>query len=988
MLARDSLARCSASPLGDNLECGVFHPSRAARLGTPGSTPLWSAAARRRFSAPHHDTVHLTNASAPKNGWVSFKPLFLLATVICVVAFLATITLSSRSYSLFSASSAESVYEDDLDRRLAQAATAALGDRRGTIIVMDPQTGRVRAVVNPEIAFAESLPPGSTIKPFSALAAMKSGLIDETSQTLCREKYTHEGFQTVCSHPRELAPMNPTEAIAYSCNYYFGKVGERLDESTFDSTLTEFGFGKSTGINSAVEAQGRIPRKAWHSQNAIGETDELQATPIQLLDAYAALINGGRLFTPQVASARGYVPQLRAKVAIKDEYRNQIVNGMRGAVRYGTAETAGLYSLPAYIFGKTGTATQINGFRSQGWFVGFAAPLSSVGSSPQESSKAEHESAPENVKLAVLVFVARAHGSEAAQVARPVFEEYARITTEKLRPMQAVDSGGTENASEVHRSSISPHPSASATQVSVHLVRENITRKMSVEDYVLGVVAAEGSTEREPEALKALAIASRTYALKNIARHSSDGYDFCTTTHCQRFRVVDSESTSPVSEAVIEAVRATKGEVILDAGNQVADSYFSASCGGATANMKTLWGGQAPTYLRGLTDEFCKNDPHHNWIDVISVQQLLRATQSDPRTNVGNRLDAIRVFRQDASGRAELIAIEGEHRVIVKGWDFKIIVGRVLGWNLLKSSRFQISRSGSNFVFHGSGFGHGLGLCQEGAHVMAMRGANYRQILGKYFPGTTVHLVESSRSDVSTLDGAFYSSHPEQRPSETARPLRTFADLLWHDYEGFTVRPREAGATRRLTLSSEDFRINYPATLQKREIDALLRFLQASSGSLTARVSSAGINGQFPSLEVFINETTGDFVGRTGQPPWAAAATKGNRIELQPLQTLRRRRILETTLRHELVHALVDRLGHGRTPRWLAEGLAIHLAGEGQMVARYPPRVGLSTEEIEKQLRNAKSANDMKVAYAAAYSEVKRMIHNEGEANVWRRVAN
>src|SRR3989440_8291989 len=55
-----------------------------------------------------------------------------------------------------------------------------------------------------------------------------------------------------------------------------------------------------------------------------------------------------------------------------------------------------------------------------------------------------------------------------------------------------------------------------------------------------------------------------------------------------------------------------------------------------------------------------------------------------------------------------------------------------------KSSRFEISRSGSNFVFRGSGFGHGLGLCQEGAHVMAMRGANYRQILGKYFPGTHI----------------------------------------------------------------------------------------------------------------------------------------------------------------------------------------------------------------------------------------------------------
>ena len=144
---------------------------------------------------------------------------------------------------------------------------------------------------------------------------------------------------------------------------------------------------------------------------------------------------------------------------------------------------------------------------------------------------------------------------------------------------------------------------------------------------------------------------------------------------------------------------------------------------------------------------------------------------------------------------------------------------------------------------------------------------------------------------------------------------------------------------------------------------------------------------QFPALEVFINETTGDFVGRTGQPAWAAAATKGSRIELQPLQTLKRRRVLETTLRHELVHTLVDVVGRGRTPRWLAEGLALHFAGEGRMMARYEPRKRMTTEEIEQKLARPNSADDMRVAYAAAYGEVLRLIKSEGEAKVWQRVA-
>jgi stage II sporulation protein D len=940
--------------------------------------------------------------------------------IVAVIISWGAVRFSSSRYSDYSGAWAESANEDKLDQHFAIAATAALGDRRGTVIVMDPQTGRVRAVVNSELAFGENLPPGSTIKPFTALAALRSGLIDEDSHTLCREKYSHEGFQTVCSHPRDLAPLNPTEAIAYSCNYYFGKVGERLDETSFDSTLDEFGFGKSSGINAAHEGQGKLPRSGWHSQNAIGESDDLQATPIQLIDAYSALVNGGHLFTPRVASAGGYVPQLRANISIKDQYRSLIVKGMRGAVRYGTAETANLYSLPVYVFGKTGTATQIDGFRSQGWFVGFASPL-------DENSKGESEASPQKVKLAVLVFLAKAHGSEAAQVARPIFEEYARFVETRARGERDMEAApGSPTGMPVSQSprlpiSVSPRHSDSTSVVRVHLVRENITREMSLEDYILGVVAAEGSTETEPEALKALAIASRTYALKNIGRHSADGYDFCTTTHCQRFRDVESDPEPGVSPAALKAVQLTKGEVLLDAGNQIVDSYFSASCGGATANITSLWGAKAPPYLRGVADEYCATDAHHNWTDVISDKQLLKALQTDPRTNVGDRLVGLRVLRQDASGRAEIISIEGERRLTVKGWDFKIIVGRALGWNVLKSSRFEVARSGSNFVFRGSGFGHGLGLCQEGAHVMATRGANYRQILGKYFPGTTVE--SQSADDIASLSSSgkvfevisqsklFDSGTPvrccsEERSMSSSCSVAMFADLLWRDEpfappqnatepfrfgratEPIALGLNSASPARRSTLASEHLSISYPTSIAEQEIHALMRFLETSRAALAARVTGVGIAVRFPDLKVFINETTGDFVGRTGQPPWAAAATKSNLIELQPLQTLRRRRILETTLRHELVHVLVDSIGQHRTPRWLAEGLALHLAGEGRMVAPYAPARHTPTEDIDKQLINATSATDMRVAYAAAYSEVKRLINKEGEANVWRRVMN
>ena len=941
-----------------------------------------------------------------RNNWLPLSRLFLAAAFgICIALFVGAIALRMAGHSGLSASRAAANAEL-LDQRLQRAATQALGDRRGAVIVMDPQTGRIRAIVNPEIAFQENFPVGSAIKPFTALAALRSGLIDEDSRTLCHEKYSHHAFQATCSHPRDLPPLNPTEAIAYSCNYYFSTLGEHLKEESFTSTLNEFGFGRKSGVNAGGEIAGQLQRSDWRPQNAIGEGNYLQATPIQVINAYVALVNGGRLFTPQLGKPANFAAELRANVEIKDRDRELIVKGMRGAVRYGSAEKASLYSLPVYIFGKTGTATEINGFRTHGWFVGIASQSTEAAS--------DSEAAPDKIRLAVLVLLAKGHGFEAARVARPVFDEFASESSN-------VQSEISDPKSQI--SDLKPQTSNLKSEISnpklatikVHLVRENITRTVKFEDYVRGVVAAEGSMETEPDALKALAIAVRTYALKNLGRHARDGYDFCNSTHCERYRSVDLDSGGYVSPLILEAVEATQGEILRDQNNELADSYFSAACGGATANMTTLWGGSSPPYLRGVRDEYCGNEAHGSWTDTISQTQLLKALQTDPRTNVGERLVNVSVLRTDASGRAELIALEGNRRVTIKGWDFKIIVGRALGWNLLKSSHFEITRSGSNFIFRGRGFGHGLGLCQEGAHVMAERGANYRQILTKYFPST--HVANNGSGLISAFSvppqcslclcgECFLSVNSPQRHRADTECYKLghhpnsngaqSADLMWAPgLESFITQPSSLTITHRdtvprLTLRSEDFRINYPATVNQRDVEALLGLLQSSRKSLLARVAAAGIKIQFPVLEVVVNETTGDFVGRTGLPIWAAAATRGNKIELQPLETLKRRGILETTLRHELVHTTIDLVSRGRAPRWLAEGFALHLAGEGRLVARDEPRKRMTTAEIDKRLGYSTwtvSANEMRRVYAAAYGEVRRLVKSEGEANVWKRLA-
>ena len=783
----------------------------------------------------------------------------------------------------------QSVHRDEL---LQATAESALGQREGAIVVLDAQTTRTRAVVDEKLAFENAQPPGSAIKPFTALAALQTGVITHDTRIRCRQKSKREDVVDTCSHPPNLAPFTPAEALAHSCNYYFASIGERLDEERFSYLLTKFGLGQN------------LARSRWQPESAVGEGPFLQVTPIQLAKGYAALFNG--------------------QIPINEQDRAILIEGMRGAVAFGTAQKADLDSLPAFVIGKTGTSTPPQGFRPQGWFAG-------VSFTPDMKPE-----------LVVVVYLKNAHGSDAAEVARPILEEFA----------------GKRASRD------SPH-------VTINKVSENTRQQVSLEEYVLQVVATEASVEDEPEAIKALAIAARTYALKNIGRHRKQGYDFCSTTHCQRF-----ESNEPRT-AVAEAVRETNGLVLRDDRDELADAYYSASCGGMTANLKSIWNTEAPPYLRGVRDSYCNSGPHYRWTDVIPSAKLLTALRSDPRTDVGETIRDIAVSKQDRTGRAELLTLVGDRRRAISGWEFKLIVGRALGWQFLKSSRFTVSRSGSEFVFRGGGFGHGLGLCQEGSHVMAQRGQSFQQILTHYFPGTRVWGDAETRR--------WGAEVTRRRADGEMRKLRDGERLGRGDTATYSSSFRNhVSPSPRLRVATSHFQLTYPHAIDARDAEQVLGILESSRSEFLRRVATAGIQARFPNMEVVINETTGDFVGRTGMPPWAAAATKNNRIELQPLPLLKRRRILETTLRHELVHVLVDSIGGGQTPRWLAEGMAVHLAGEGKMLEQ---NNSLSVETVEQALASAKSAGEMRSAYAAAYKLVKEMVQAEGEAKVWKRVA-
>jgi stage II sporulation protein D len=853
--------------------------------------------------------------------------------------------------------------EAEIDAALQEAANSALDNRDGTIIVMDARTGRVRAIVNPQLAYAQPLMPGSAMKPFTALAALRAELIDESSRTVCPGRFTGLNFSLACVHADHLPPFSPSQAIAYSCNYYFAAAGQRLGRDKLVATLRDFDFGRTTGISeeelSGVLRQCEIGNNARVRKSepnvadesdcleraAVGESNHIQVTPIQLLTAYTALVNGGHLFKPQVASGNDFRPVERSSISIASQHRAIIIEGMRGAISYGTARAAKLDSLPLTIIGKTGTAMPATGFRNNGWFVGFAAPFQSSG-----------ELDPSRLDLAVLVLLPRAHGSDAAKLARPIFETYANEISHDSTDVSSRSDANHNDAS----SAPTPPPSDAASSIKVHLVRENVTQTLSLEDYVAGVLRAEGTVESEAEALKALAITVRTYALKNLARHATQGYDFCSTTHCQRF-VARHPASSSLDSRIAAAVRATEGQVLLDDHAQPIDAYFGASCGGETANIRDLWGASPAFYLRGVRDEYCDAGPHAKWTDTIRGADLLRALQTDSRTDVGNRIDQVLVSQRDETGRAEFIMLDGEHRKTVRGWDFKIIVGRALGWNVLKSSRFEVVRSGSNFIFRGSGFGHGLGLCQEGAHVMAARGASYEKILEKYFPGTVV----KKRGQVESK-----------------------ADILLSPFGSREFHPaRLSSSMRLLTLSSEHFNLSYPAGVDQRTATQILNTLELTRNDYLRRASTSSAIVNIPRVGIRLNESTGDFTSRTGQPWWAAAATRGNQIDLQPVAILKQRGILFTTLRHELAHIMIDSISNKRAPRWLEEGFALYLAAEGPGISRYVTRGRLAEAELEQRLQRPRTQEEMRTLYAEAYLMVAEMIRRQGEPNVWNRLS-
>jgi stage II sporulation protein D len=261
------------------------------------------------------------------------------------------------------------------------------------------------------------------------------------------------------------------------------------------------------------------------------------------------------------------------------------------------------------------------------------------------------------------------------------------------------------------------------------------TMDVPVERYVAATVAAESSEFKSDEALKAMAVSVRTYAIHFRGRHAADGYDLCGTTHCQR---LDLAHVTPRIEA---AVSATAGELLWYDGKPIFASY-SRDCGGTTEAAAAIWGESAP-YLRSHPDPYCvrRTSPWHWTSTVTEISTALsRAGLRVPLVMTG-----LAISRQTESGRVRELVLAGEETIRLAAGSFRFAIGRAAGFNTVRSERWQATISEGRVAFTGRGEGHGVGLCQIGANEMGVEGHPYREILAFYFPGAVLGKLPPDR---------------------------------------------------------------------------------------------------------------------------------------------------------------------------------------------------------------------------------------------------
>ncbi|HEY4799124.1 MAG TPA: SpoIID/LytB domain-containing protein [Bacteroidia bacterium] len=255
-----------------------------------------------------------------------------------------------------------------------------------------------------------------------------------------------------------------------------------------------------------------------------------------------------------------------------------------------------------------------------------------------------------------------------------------------------------------------------------------LINKVDIEKYVAGVVQWEVGTKNPQEFNKVKTIVCRTYALGNWRRHEDEGYQMCDEVHCQVFK------GKTFSQNIYDAAYVTAEYILVDDSVRIVTAAFHSNCGGQTMNSEDVWS-KPVSCLRSVTDSFCLHKPNAVWEKKIPKDLWEDYVHTKYGFPVNDTVTLKRVLHFEQSSRL----------VYLVNNDFFIPLKFVREDMKLKSTFFTIREEGDNVVFKGKGFGHGVGLCQEGAMRMAEKGYSYTKILNYYY--TNVHLIRFSQLD-------------------------------------------------------------------------------------------------------------------------------------------------------------------------------------------------------------------------------------------------
>ncbi len=276
-------------------------------------------------------------------------------------------------------------------------------------------------------------------------------------------------------------------------------------------------------------------------------------------------------------------------------------------------------------------------------------------------------------------------------------------------------------------------------EISVYFHQDKSTVEMPMEEYLCGVVSAEMPASFELEALKAQAVAARSYAVHRMKNPNSDHPDaaVCTDyTHCKAYKTMQEakegwgKDADKFSKKIENAVYSTQGEVITYDGEVALAVFHSQSGGGRTENSADVWGGNVP-YLVSVESHGEENAPNFYSSAVFSFDEFKTAVLSKfPDANISSKAD-IGEIKRSQGGSVSSVCVGG---VEISGKDMRSLFN-------LRSSCFEISAQDDTVSFEVTGYGHGVGMSQYGANTMAKEGYNYVQILTHYYTGTQVEGV-------------------------------------------------------------------------------------------------------------------------------------------------------------------------------------------------------------------------------------------------------